>query len=304
MTNPSSTVAQQPQKTQHRRLALEDALNDYRTGWMNATQLVRNYVLIRCAPGWQVKLNRKKVCDELNVSQASFYRAIAKMADKGEIVWHEPEEIIISRPITVKSDSNLNCNSSTSKTELSSSFLSSENPILNSENPVISSENPVISSENLVISSENLEAQTPNKNGQSDDSADLDHIYSDLDHISLSKEREKKPEITPEFKEWLKNKAIQLPCRPTLIEQWIESEASKEANQRQFSEEHSSYNRANVSAAANNSPKKLTLPPEIEAALKSGSCVLDPYYPKYEGVIDANQKWWAFEDWIAQNHSE
>lgn len=48
------------------------------------------------------------------------------------------------------------------------------------------------------------------------------------------------------YEKWLKNKAQNLPVPPTLIEQWIESESQKEANQRQFLQEQHSINGANV----------------------------------------------------------
>lgn len=71
-------------------------------------------------------------------------------------------------------------------------------------------------------------------------------ISTDPSLSPIQAERETNGLSDPEFGEWLTRKASQLPQRPALLNQWIKSQAGKEANQREFAEWRQARERAKV----------------------------------------------------------
>ncbi|MBD2006476.1 MULTISPECIES: hypothetical protein [Cyanophyceae] len=77
-----------PKETQHYRLSLEKAKQDYRDGIITATGLVYYTVGIYRKPGQKLRVCDIDVfCKEMGISRAAFYKAISKLKVKGRLNW-------------------------------------------------------------------------------------------------------------------------------------------------------------------------------------------------------------------------
>lgn len=81
---------------QYYRLTLADAITKYQDGDLTAKGLVHFYILIKCKPGWKVRLEHQKVCKELGIAKTAFYNAISRLKDEGSIDWEAPSGILVS----------------------------------------------------------------------------------------------------------------------------------------------------------------------------------------------------------------
>ena len=110
---------------QHYRLTLADAIAKYQSGDITAKGLIHFYILIRCKPGWKIRLEHQKVCPELGISKAAFYSAISRLRTESSIKWEAPQGILVSLSISAPvcerglASTNLDCES----TNLDCKFL-------------------------------------------------------------------------------------------------------------------------------------------------------------------------------------
>jgi hypothetical protein len=81
---------------QHYRMILADAISKYGTGDITAKGLVHFYILIKCRPGWKIRLEHQKVCKELGIAKTAFYNAISRLREEGSIDWEAPKGILVS----------------------------------------------------------------------------------------------------------------------------------------------------------------------------------------------------------------
>lgn len=85
---------------QHYRLTLADAIAKYQAGDLTAKGLVHFYILIRCKPGWKIRLEHQKICQLLGIGRTAFYNAISRLKDEGSINWEAPQGILVSLSIS------------------------------------------------------------------------------------------------------------------------------------------------------------------------------------------------------------
>jgi hypothetical protein len=176
---------------QYYPLTLEDAIAKYTNGDITAKGLLHFYILIKCKPGWKLKLDQKTIADELGIQKSAFYGAISRLRQEGSIDWEAPKGIVVSLSI-------------------SSSFrqCGKESTIAESESTIAESESTIVESESTFAETKSLE---PLLNKASGDSPYFYHLFTK----SLSdSEREN-------FWEFGRKKAAQLPKPPQLPEKWI-----------------------------------------------------------------------------------
>jgi len=82
--------------TQFYKLTLEAAIAHYQQGDLTAKGLIHIYLLIKCKPGWKIKLEHKKICKELGIQKTAFYNGISRLKAEGSIAWESPEGILVS----------------------------------------------------------------------------------------------------------------------------------------------------------------------------------------------------------------
>jgi hypothetical protein len=181
---------------QHYRLTLADAIAKYQSGDITAKGLIHFYILIRCKPGWKIRLEHQKVCPELGISKAAFYSAISRLRTESSIKWEAPQGILVSLSISAP----------VCERGLASTNLDCESTNLDCE------------STNLDCESTNLDCKflKPLTDKACGDSSNLLTTSYQLFLSSLSdSEREK-------FLEFGLKKAMELPKPPQLPMKWVE----------------------------------------------------------------------------------
>ena len=81
---------------QYYPLTLSDAIAKYQGHDLTAKGLVHLYILIKCRPGWKIRLEHQKVCKELGIAKTAFYNAISRLREEGSIDWEAPKGILVS----------------------------------------------------------------------------------------------------------------------------------------------------------------------------------------------------------------
>ncbi len=67
---------------QYYQIRLQDAIALYREGNLTACGLLKLYIKIKFAPGWQIGLIPEQVCQVLGIAKATFYKALAKVKEQ------------------------------------------------------------------------------------------------------------------------------------------------------------------------------------------------------------------------------
>ncbi|AVH74413.1 hypothetical protein [Nostoc sp. 'Lobaria pulmonaria (5183) cyanobiont'] len=186
---------------QHYRMTLSDAIAKYQGHDLTAKGLVHFYILIKCRPGWKIRLEHQKVCEELGIAKTAFYSAISRLRSEGSIDWEAPKGILVSI-----SGSFRECGMDSTIAETESANAEWDSTITETE------------SANAEWDSTNAETKSPEpmSSGSFSDSPDLLTDSYQFFSNSLSEgEREN-------FIEFGKKKAAQLPKAPELPLKWIE----------------------------------------------------------------------------------
>ncbi|TVP63417.1 MAG: hypothetical protein EA343_08165 [Nodularia sp. (in: Bacteria)] len=182
---------------QHYRLTLSDAIAKYQGGDLTAKGLVHFYILIRCKPGWKIRLEHQKVCKELGIQKTAFYNAISRLREEGSINWEAPQGILVSLSI---SESFRECGMDSASAETESAIAEYESASAETESAIADSKSP-----------DALD------NGQFGDYPDLLTTSYQLFINSLSEnERENFLDFGKKKAAELKNPPVQLPLK------WIE----------------------------------------------------------------------------------
>ncbi|GAX46288.1 hypothetical protein NIES4075_73090 [Tolypothrix sp. NIES-4075] len=68
---------------QHYRMTLQDAIAKYHAGDITIKGLIHFYILIKCKPGWKIKIDYESIRQILPVSKSSFYHVISCLKKEG-----------------------------------------------------------------------------------------------------------------------------------------------------------------------------------------------------------------------------
>lgn len=88
---------------QHYRLTLADAIAQYEARLITATALVYYYIRVKRAAGWKITLHEESVSKELGIKKSTFYKAIAKLLEKGLIQTEKSKVVITVLDLTPQS---------------------------------------------------------------------------------------------------------------------------------------------------------------------------------------------------------
>ncbi|MBD1899474.1 hypothetical protein NDI44_24755 [Trichocoleus sp. DQ-A3] len=174
---------------QYYPLTLEDAIAKYTSGDITAKGLLHFYILIRCKPGWQIKLEQEKTCNLLGISKAAFYSAVSRLRTEGAIKWEAPRGILVSI-------SSLVCE------------RGQESTIVESESTIVESESTIVESESTIVDSET------SKSLLGKGCSNPPYSYQLFINSLSEAEREN-------FLEFGRKRAAQMPKPPELPDKWI-----------------------------------------------------------------------------------
>ncbi|MHC5762964.1 hypothetical protein [Nostoc sp.] len=125
---------------QHYRLTLSDAIAKYQAGDLTAKGLVHFYILIRCRPGWKIRLEHQKVCKELGIAKTAFYNSISRLREEGSIDWEAPSGILVSISSTFRECGMDSTSAETESANAESDSTSAETESANAESDSASAE--------------------------------------------------------------------------------------------------------------------------------------------------------------------
>ena len=186
---------------QHYRLTLSDAIAKYQGGDLTAKGLVHFYILIRCRPGWKIRLEHQKVCKELGIAKTAFYNSISRLREEGSIDWEAPSGILVSISSTFR--------------ECGMDSTSAETESANAESDSTSAETESANTEWDSTIAETKSPEPMRSESFSDSPNLLTDSYQFFSNSLSEDEREN-------FIEFGKKKAAQLPKAPELPLKWIE----------------------------------------------------------------------------------
>ena len=185
---------------QHYRLTLNDAIAQYEAKLITATALMYFYIRIKRAQGWKITLYQKQTCEELGIKKSAFYKAIAKLLEKGLIDTENSSGVTVT--VT-----NPHFAENIPQNEESIPHFAEKSPQIAENIPQIAEPIPHFA-----------ENETP-ENAQGKEHSNSPYSLTDSYQIfnnSLS------PEERENFKKFGIKKAENLPNPPTLPQKWIE----------------------------------------------------------------------------------
>lgn len=130
--------------TQFYQLTLKDALTQYQAGFLSSAGLLFNYLKIKFAPGWKMRLDRQRICDELGLSKDQFYRGLKRIEQ------HFPNLKLHRTTALIGEFEELNT-SSNDKNPVDEPVAPATNPVVETTNSVITPTNPVATTANPVV---------------------------------------------------------------------------------------------------------------------------------------------------------
>ncbi len=171
---------------QYYQVRLEDAISLYREGNLTACGLLKLYIKIKFAPGWQIGLIPEQVCKVLGIAKATFYKALTKVKEQDNL-----KQIKIINKIMLGDE----LNSTNEPKNLQSPTVESDSPIVESQSPTRESQSTIVENESPTVESESptVENESPKEpdSKQQSDSPDLSSdSYSKFISSLSSSERE------------------------------------------------------------------------------------------------------------------
>jgi hypothetical protein len=83
--------------TQFYKMTLEAAISHYRNGDITAKGLLRFWLRIQLAEGWSINVNPTQLRKLLGMKPSTFWAALTKLKEGGEMAWEEPTSMKITR---------------------------------------------------------------------------------------------------------------------------------------------------------------------------------------------------------------
>ncbi|MDJ0719040.1 MAG: hypothetical protein QNJ54_33250 [Prochloraceae cyanobacterium] len=161
--------------SQFYQLRLDEAIADYKAGLITATGLLKYYIRIRFAPGWQIILNPIEVCKLLGLAKPTFYKALAKLKQLG---WR------FGKSVQIIGESDTRVVENTDPT------VDKDDPIVNNDDPIRDS---AATTGNKIIRSSNKKAETPSQSNKPSDLPDSSPDNNQSFSNSLSDSLAEKP---------------------------------------------------------------------------------------------------------------
>lgn len=190
--------------TQFYQLTLNDALTQYQAGFISSAGLLFNYLKIKFAPGWKMRLNQRTICDELGLSKDQFYRGLKLIKQ------HFPNLKLHRTTALIGEFEGQN------NTAVNQPVAPATNPIVETTTTVVTPTNPVATTATPVVATATNTQPKPTKTKPLGDSPDSSSNPYQIFLKSLSQHQREN------FFGFCTIQANQLPNPPVLIKRWIQ----------------------------------------------------------------------------------
>ena len=172
---------------QYYQIKLEDAIALYQEGNLTAAGLLKLYIKIKFAPGWQIGLIPEQVCQVLGIAKATFYKALAKVKEQSGL-----KQIKLINKIMLgdeQTSTNEPKKPQSPTVESDSTTVESKSTTVESESTTVEFESTSVENKSTTV--ENKPPKEPTSK-QHSDSPDLSsNIYSNFISNLSQEEREK-----------------------------------------------------------------------------------------------------------------
>ena len=153
---------------QYCQIRLEDAIALYREGNLTAAGLLKLYIKIKFAPGWQIGLIPEQVCQVLGIAKATFYKALAKTKEQSNL-----KRIKIINKIMLGDEQNISTNEPKNPhsptVERDSTTVESESTTVESQSTTVENESTTVESQSTTVENESSKESDSNKQSDSPD---------------------------------------------------------------------------------------------------------------------------------------
>ncbi len=190
---------------QYYQIRLEDAIALYQEGNLTACGLLKLYIKIKFAPGWQIGLIPEQVCKVLGIAKATFYKALAKVKEQSGLKQiklinkimlgdeysstNEPRNAVTGKPLNSIQGNLSPKNTQSPSVESDSTSVESDSTTVESDSTTVESESTTVENKSTTVKNE--PPKEPNSK-QHRDSPDLSSdSYSNLISSLSDSEREK-----------------------------------------------------------------------------------------------------------------
>ena len=196
--------------TQFYQLTLQDAITQHQAGFLSSAGLLFNYLKIKFAPGWKMRLNREAICQELGLSKDQFYRGLKLIKQHfPNLKLHRTTALVgefkpSDEPVAPATNSVV---------ETTDAVVVGATPIATATNPVVETATPIVETT----------TNTPPEPTHTKASNDSPDIHSNSYSIFLKSLSDSQRE---NFFGFCTNQANQLPEPPVLIKKWDELQLS------------------------------------------------------------------------------
>ncbi len=218
---PSRNASNRQKTEPHARLTVADVKQGWLDGYFSGSGYLSLLFRSMKAEGLPIYIgNVAQFCQEWEIGERRFYRAKAKLVEQGSLEEDIQGNLVI-RMVSKKRDR-----------------LYDDTAVGNSDTAVGNSDTAVSQFDTAVTTT----PSNPPDNSHSGHSPDLIQIsnrsLSDPTHPPERDEDNFSQENEEGFREWLLQKANQLPTKPAFINQWIESQAKKPENRQEYLKYH------------------------------------------------------------------
>ena len=194
--------------TQFYQLTLQDALTQYKAGFLSSAGLLFNYLKIKFAPGWKMHINQQAICTELGLSRDQFYRGLKSIKQNFP-------NLKLHRTTALVGEFEVSNTSSDDNNPVNEPVVETTNPVVETTNPVVETATTVVTTANPVVETATNTPPKPRKTNKHSDSPDSS---SDSYQIFLNSLSDSQRE---NFLTFCQEQANQLPKPPVLIKSWI-----------------------------------------------------------------------------------
>ena len=187
--------------TQYYQLTLEDALTQYKAGFLSSAGLLFNYLKIKFAPGWKMHISQQAICTELGLSRDQFYRGLKSIKQNFP-------NLKLHRTTALVGEFEVSNTSSDDNNPVDEPVAPTATPVAPTATPVVETATPVVETA----------TNTPPKPRKTNKHSDLPDSSSNSYQIFLNSLSDSQRE---KFFTFCADQANQLPKPPVLIKSWI-----------------------------------------------------------------------------------
>jgi hypothetical protein len=100
MLNRNSTEFKPKKSAPHHRITVKDVVRDYQAGLLTPAGAIFYLIASTRRMGAPVRVSIRRICQQLSLSRATYYRAIGQLEEQGRLKITAPDEMDLSIPIS------------------------------------------------------------------------------------------------------------------------------------------------------------------------------------------------------------